>query len=97
MNLINTNGLVTLEGIQKIRDDIKNNEELSQYDNLDSLLEIIYKTIIPNLNLAMQTATSDLLETWEDTSKKLSSAMSGGVSLKDADLLINEAKTLGLE
>jgi len=29
-----------------------------------------------------------LLETWEDTSKELTKAMSGGVSLKEADALI---------
>jgi hypothetical protein len=38
-----------------------------------------------------------LLETWEDTSKELSKAMTGGLSLKEADALISKAKALGIE
>ena len=95
--LINENGLTTLEGIQKIKDAISNNSELKNEINIDSFLDILSNSIIPNINLSLQTATSNLLDTWEDTSKELTKAMSGGLTLKEADALINQAKALGME
>lgn len=94
--LIENNSLHTLEGLQKIKDSIANNSELSQYIDTD-ILDRLQNNIIPNINLEIQTATSNLLDTWEDTSKTLSSALSGGVSLKDADQLIQKAKSMGLD
>ena len=94
--LIRENGLTTLEGIQNIRNNINNNETTAGKIN-DDILQTLYNNIIPNINLEIQTMTSNLLETWEDTSKELSSAMSGGVSLKEADELIQKASSLGVD
>ena len=94
--LVEENGLITIEGIQKIKDSISNNSELSQYVDA-KVLDRLKNNIIPNINLEIQAATSNLLDTWEDTSKTLSSALSGGVSLKEADQLIQKAKSMGLD
>ena len=93
-SLINEHSLTTLEGIQAIQDEIKNTPELQGYVSEDTW-QRLYDNIIPTINLAIQTATSDLLETWEDTSKDLSKALSDGVTLKEADTLITKAESLG--
>ncbi len=94
--LIEEHGITTLEGIQSIKAEIENNSGLKDTINLD-LLDALYNNIVPNINLALQTATAELLDTWEDTSKELSSALNGGVSLKDADSLIAKAQSLHLD
>ena len=96
-NLVNETGLTTLEGIEKIKNTIKNDNNLNNAVNIDTYLDTLYNNIIPNINLEIQTAISDLLENWENTSKELSSALSSGVSLKEADALITKAKSLGLK
>jgi len=55
------------------------------------------KYTISNINLSMQAATSNILETFEDTSKELGKAMSSGFDLTEADALIGKAHSLGLE
>ena len=91
--LISENGFTTLEGIQKIQTGIKNNP-LLQNIQIDNFLQNIVANIIPNINLEIQTATSNLLESWEDTSKELNKAIDSGVTIKEADQLIQKAKSL---
>ena len=94
--IIKDNGLTTLEGIENIKNNIKNNESLKDI-GLEEYLDKIADNIVPNINLSIQTATFDLLETWEDTSKELNNAINGGLGLKDASSLIQKAKTLGID
>lgn len=93
--LINTNGLNTLEGINNIKLAIKNNKSLQGYVD-EEVLNNIQENIIPNINLSIQTITNELLSKWDDTSKELNKAISGGLSLEEADKLITQAKSLGL-
>lgn len=94
--LVEENSLNTYEGLQKIKDGIKGNEKWAKEVDTN-VLDRLQNIIIPNINLEIQTATSNLLDTWEDTSKTLSSALSSGVSLKEADQLIQKAKSMGLD
>lgn len=95
-DIIRKNGLQTREGIQASIDAIKNmgfEDNSPVIQNLTQLRD----SIISNIPLAIQTATSNLLSTWEDTSKELTKAMSGGVSLKEADALISKAQSMGMD
>ena len=94
-SIISENGLSSLEAIQKIRDAIENAGIKSA--TADTALDNLENNIIPKLNLEIQTMTDNLLNTWEDTSKELSKAMSGGLTLSEADSLITKAKSIGVE
>lgn len=95
INLINEYGFSSLEDISKIKTYINSNEG---YESIDiTLLDIISNSIIPNVQLGIQAATSSLLENWNDTSKELSKALSSGLELNEADALIQKARTLGLD
>ena len=94
---ISEKGINTLEGIKDIREYITANENIQNKEELLKQLKVFENTIIPNINLEIQTATSNLLDTWEDTSKDLTKALSSGVTLKEADQLMAKAKQLGIK
>ena len=95
-DLIRKNGLRTREGIQTSIDALTGMGFDKDSDIITNLMDL-QKSIISNIPLAIQTATSNLLDTWEDTSKELTKAMSGGVSLKEANSLIQKAQSMGMD
>ena len=95
LDIIKQYGLTSIEGIEKIKQFIASDSQFSGLDT--SFLDIISSTIIPNVQLGIQAATSSLLESWSGTSKELSKALSSGLELNEADALIQKARTLGLD
>ena len=95
LDIIKQYGLTSIEGIEKIKQFIASDSQFSGLDT--SFLDIISSTIIPNVQLGIQAATSSLLENWSNTSKDLSKALSSGLELNEADALIQKARTLGLD
>ena len=93
INSILENGLTTKEGIQKTLDSFKNNKTVTD-TQVDEILTDIGSQIINNVALSIQTATSNLLENWDDTSKELTKALSGGLEFKEAEALITKAESL---
>lgn len=95
INSILENGLTTKEGIQKTLDSFKNDKTVTN-TQVDEILTDISFQIINNVALGIQTATSNLLENWDDTSKELTKALSGGLEFKEAETLITKAESLGV-
>lgn len=91
------NGLNTLEGINAIIDSITNNDQLNQgqKDSFIKDLNTLAETNISNMNLSIAAETTNLLDTWEDTEKDLSKAMSSGMSISEMDAFINKAQAIG--
>ena len=95
-NLISENGLSTIEGINSIYSSINTNKEIAPEikNAILSSLDTVKGTLVSNVNLSIQSQISSLLETWKDTSDNLIKAMKGGVTLQEADELINKANIL---
>lgn len=92
--LIEENGLLTKEAVQKTIDGLK---ELDIPENLiaeiESGLTYIQSTIIDSIALSVQTTIDNFIDGWSDNEKELKK-VTGGFSIDEIDKFINRANKL---
>ena len=93
---IEKNGLKTKEQIEKIRQSVLNNDNPDD-DYLAGLLNDLSATMNDNIILAVQTASSDFVESWSDDSKTMKK-LTSGLDISEVEGLINSeaGKAAGL-
>jgi len=95
-DIIKKYGFDTVEDIENITADLANVEGLDKNFGADEL-KTISGSMFQNMNLTLQGAFSDFMQSWDNASKELTQAISGGFNFKKADAFITRARAMGME